>query len=86
MTKECLIQLFKNAKEKEHRFIAVKIEMPGFPKPEVIVNSSENFEEKLKYYEKAYNDNLELNTFNKIRIVDAVSGFEKNVARMLNSL
>ena len=86
MTKECLIQLFKNAKEKEHQFIAVKIEMPGFPKPEVIVNSSKNFEEKLKYYEKAYNDNLELNTFNKIRIVDAVSGFEKNVARVLNSL
>ena len=60
--------------------------MSGFPKPEVIVNSSENFEEKLKYYEKAYNDNLELNTFNKIRIVDAISGFDKNVVRMLKTL
>lgn len=86
MTKENLVQLFKEAKKQEHQFIAVKIEMPGFPKPEVIVNSSKNFEEKLKYYESAYNDNLELNTFNKIRIVDAISGFEKNVTRMLNTL
>lgn len=86
MTKESLIQLFQEAKEKEHHFIAVKIEMPGFPKPEVIVNSSENFEEKLNYYKNAYNDNLELKTFNKIRIVDATSGFDKNVLRMLKTL
>lgn len=86
MTKERLIQLFNEAEEKEHQFIAVKIEMPGFPKPELIVNSRENFKEKLEYYKKAYNENLELNTFNKIKIVDAVSGFDKNVVRMLNTL
>lgn len=86
MTKERLIEIFNDAKQKEHEFIAVKIEMPGFPKPEVIVNAAENFEAKLDYYKGAYNENLELKTFNKIRIVDAISGFDKSIVRMINSL
>lgn len=48
----------------------VEIEMEGFPKPEIIINPAENFEEKLRYYQKAYTDDLVLKTFNGIRIKD----------------
>ena len=41
-------------------FMVVKIETEGNPAPEIIVNPVENFIPKLSYYEKAYNDNLEL--------------------------
>ena len=40
--------------------IRVLITMPDLPKPEMIVNPSDNVKTKLEYYKKAYNDNLEL--------------------------
>lgn len=42
------------------KFLVVKIETEGNPGVEIIVNPSENFEQKLKYYDEAYNDNMEL--------------------------
>ena len=53
-------------------YIGVRIKMQGFDEPEVIINPKENFETKLAYYNKAYNDDLTLKTFNGIKIV----GFE----------
>jgi len=80
----------KIALEKEMPYIGVKIQMQGFEQPEVIINPFENFETKLAYYQKAYNDDLTLKTFNGIKIIgftygncysdiedDLVSEFEK---------
>ena len=58
------------------QFLAVKIETEGNPGPEIIVNPSENINAKMAYYDKAYNDDLELisaKTSGKlIRITDAI--------------
>ena len=48
--------------------------MQGFEKPEIIINSKENFEEKLEYYRKAYDENLILRSFNGIRIIGFTYG------------
>lgn len=61
------------------KFLVVKMETEGNPGVELIVNPSENFEQKLKYYDKAYNDNMELigkpgtpGEGKLIRIIDAL--------------
>lgn len=41
-------------------YLAVKIETEGNPSPEVILNPIENLAEKMAYYDKAYNDDMEL--------------------------
>ena len=48
--------------------IRVLITMPDLPKPEMIVNPASNVKAKLKYYKKAYNDNLELKSYPAITI------------------
>lgn len=49
--------------------IAIEVTVPDCPETETIINRKPNFEGKKKYYEKAYNDNLELISFPKIKIV-----------------
>lgn len=41
-------------------FMAVKIRTEGNAGTEIIINGSENFNQKLAYYDKAYNDDMEL--------------------------
>jgi hypothetical protein len=57
-------------------FMVVKIETEGNPGAEIIVNPAENFRAKLSYYNKAYNDDMELiaaKTAGKsVRIVDVL--------------
>lgn len=57
-------------------FMIVKIETEGNPGPEVIVNGHENFAAKMAYYDKAYNDDMELiaakNNGKSIRITDVL--------------
>lgn len=57
-------------------FMVVKIATEGNPGPEIIVNPAENFRAKLSYYDKAYNDDMELiaakNSGKSVRIVDAL--------------
>jgi hypothetical protein len=48
--------------------------MEGFEKPEVIINPKQNFDTKLTYYIKAYNNDLTLKSFNGIKIVDFAIG------------
>jgi len=69
---------FRAAKETSCKYIAVKIQMQGFEKPEVIINEKENFETKLAYYKKAYNEDLTLKTFNGIKIVNFAFGSDLN--------
>jgi len=74
LTMKDLEQCFKEAKYTDSLYVGVKIQAPGCPEPEVIINSSENFDFKLKYYQRAYNDDLTLKSFNQIRITDCCFG------------
>lgn len=69
-----LVEFFEIAEEKEAKYVGVLVSMPGFTAPEVIINSSVNFEEKLNYYKRAYNVDLTLKTFSGIRIIGATYG------------
>lgn len=60
---------FQDAIINDWIYVAVKIQMEGFAEPEIIINSRENFETKLAYYKKAYNDDLTLKSFNGIKII-----------------
>ncbi|MGF2144049.1 hypothetical protein ACQUEF_01715 [Vagococcus fluvialis] len=51
------------------RGIKVEIKMPDLPSPEFITNPNENLEGKRAYYDKAYDDDLKLKTFDQIQIV-----------------
>ena len=66
---ENLEACFNAAKENGSRYVAVCIRTEGHPGEEIIVNPFSNFEKKLEYYKKAYNDDLTLKSFNGIRIV-----------------
>ena len=54
----------------------VKIATEGNPAPEIIINPSENFAQKTAYYNKAYNDDMELikakESGKSIRITDVL--------------
>lgn len=65
---------FKVAKETNQKFIGVLIQMKGFKKPELIINERENFDNKLAYYKRAYNEDLTLKTFNEIKIIGYAFG------------
>lgn len=68
--KENLKLAFEEAIKTEKKFFIVVVQMEGFPSNEIIINTTENFEAKLKYYKNVYNDNLELKVFNGIKIVE----------------
>ena len=65
---EELENAFKKCKELKIG-IEILIEMPDLPSCEIISNPYENLDKKLEYYLKAYNDNLTLKTFDKIKII-----------------
>lgn len=60
---------FKTAREKGVAYIGVKFKNEKFERPEIIINESEDFDKKLEYYKKYYNDDLILNEFSGRRIV-----------------
>lgn len=60
MTKGELLEILEEGIARDKRFFALKIITEGNPSAEVIVNPYENYNGKIKYIEKAYNDRLEL--------------------------
>lgn len=70
ITMKHLEKCFEDAKTQNKKYVGVLISMQGFPNPEIIINTSENFDTKLAYYKKAYNDDLTLKAFNGIKIED----------------
>ena len=60
---------FETAIKLSYTYVAVKIDIVGFEKPEIVINSKENFEDKLDYYKKAYDENLMLVNNPNIRII-----------------
>lgn len=74
MDMNSLQYVFEKAIRDNHEYIALKISMPEYDNCEIIINSRNNFKTKLDYYKKAYNHDLTLKTFNKIKIIDAAYG------------
>lgn len=68
-----LARCFYEASKQEKKYVAVKIEMEGFKKDEII-NENANFDKKFQYYKKAHNDDLRLKTFNGIKIIGFIYG------------
>lgn len=60
MKKETFLEYVNEGLKRRKSFMVVKIKTDGNPGAEIIVNPSENFDQKIKYYDKAYNDNMEL--------------------------
>ncbi len=55
------------------KYVGVYVKAPNVPEPELILNPVVNAKEKLKYYMKAYNDDMQLNTVSSIKVL-AVTG------------
>lgn len=69
-------KIVEDGRARSKEFMVVKIETEGNPGAEVIVNPSVNFDAKLSYYDKAYNDDMELiaakNAGKSVRISDVL--------------
>ena len=57
LTMQDLEKAFQEAKEGNFKFIGIKVHMEGFLADEIIINPIENFESKLEYYKKTYDEN-----------------------------
>lgn len=75
LTLEGLGKCFNEALDEEANYVAVQIEMDGFPSDEVIINDKHNIESKLEYYKKTYNEDLEHRYAPGIRIVGYAYGY-----------
>lgn len=60
MTKDKFTQIVNDGINRDKNFMVVKIETEGNSAPEIIINPSENYTPKIKYYLGAYNDDMEL--------------------------
>ena len=60
MNKQKFKRIIDEGISRKRSFLVVKIETEGNPGAEIIINPVENFDQKIKYYDKAYNDNMEL--------------------------
>lgn len=65
---------FLNAIKNNLQYIGIKVSMQGFDGCEIIINPNENFQTKLDYYKRAYNNDLTLKTFNGIKIINIACG------------
>lgn len=76
MNKRKFKEIINEGISRKRSFMVVKIETEGNPAPEIIINPADNFSQKMKYYDKAYNDNMELITAKEagktIKIIDAL--------------
>lgn len=71
---ENLERSFQLAKREKAKFVAVRIEMEGFPEAEVIINPSFNADLKLEYYKKTYDENLNHRYAKGIKIIGCTFG------------
>ena len=76
MKKETLKKTVSDGVSRGLNFLVVKIETEGSEKPEIIINPAENVASKMAYYDKTYNEDLELirakESGKLIRITDAL--------------
>lgn len=74
MTKREFIKQYESAMKQGYKYIGVEVMMNGNTDPEYIINKASNFNSKLEYYKKAYNDNMQLITNNSISIINIMVG------------
>ena len=74
MTKREFIKQYESAMRQGYKYIGVEAMMNGNTDPEYIINKVSNFDSKLEYYKKAYNDNMQLITNNSISIINIMVG------------
>ena len=63
------IEVFIEGDADGNDYVAVFFELPGLEDYEVIVNPGANVKTKLDYYVSMYNDDLQLNVNNNVKIV-----------------
>ena len=73
ITIDNLLECFEEAFEKKAKYIGIAVTVPNEEGLEVIINPSENFKTKLKYYCEAYNPDLTHKTA-PLRIVGIAHG------------
>ena len=69
-----LEKCFEEAEVTKKRFVGLVIGMEGFPKPEVIINEAANFDSKLAYYQKTYDEDLNHRFAKGIKIIGFTFG------------
>ena len=69
--KEDFFNLYNKYKD-DTNFMVIGIEMPDLKSHELIVNHKSNFEEKMKYYDSAYDENLIMIKNRDIKIVSFI--------------
>lgn len=74
MKKEELQRIIEGALQEKDSYVGVAIETKGMEGAEYIINPKCNLVQKLRYYDRAYNDDLTLKANNDIRIKAAVAG------------
>lgn len=74
MNKDNLRNTFKQARESKAPYVFIEVTIPGAPSGEMIINKAENFDFKENFYLTAYNEKLEHNHNNTIKIVDLAYG------------
>lgn len=79
LTQEHLERCFRRAKEHGAKYIGLCIRMKDYEKDEIIINPAENFDDKLAYYNLAYDDELNHRHAEGVAIVGFTYGnsFEK---------
>jgi hypothetical protein len=71
--KEKLTEILTAAIKNKNEYIAVAVETKGSNDIEIIINPNSNFEKKLSYYTRSYNDDMVLNTYDGIKVVSAIA-------------
>lgn len=77
--KEDFFNLYNKYKDNTN-FMVIGIEMPDLESHELIVNHKSNFEEKMKYYDSAYDENLIMIRNRDIKIVSFIFAEEVTFA------
>lgn len=77
MKKKEFVKIFEAAMKSCCLYVGVGVQTEGSSRPEIIINPVENFEEKLRYYKAAYDENMVLASAKgkkDIRIVAVAAG------------
>lgn len=74
MTKKEFVKQYKSVMKQGYKYIGVEVIVEGNIDPEYIINKASNFNSKLEYYKKAYNDDMQLIANNSISIVNIIAG------------
>ncbi len=67
---EKLEVMMKDGIDTDCGYIVMRIDMDGFPSPEIIINPINNFKDKMEYIKKTYNDDLTHKYSSGIKISD----------------